>query len=100
MDFRCSQGQQLIKKEDKNSQDFKKNKFFQNPFASILLSNRAQFLSTQSANKYQNSHFCQEKHCYQGQGQGQNILFIDVNAIVIKKNKNKKDFANIKYYNC
>ena len=38
MDFRCLQGQQPTKKDDKDSRDFEKNKSSQNPLVNASLS--------------------------------------------------------------
>ena len=38
MNSQCLQGQQPTKKDDKDSKDYKKNKFSQNPLANALLS--------------------------------------------------------------
>ena len=51
MDFRYPQGQWLIKKEDKDFRDFKKNKSSQNPLINISSSNKAQFSSIQLVKK-------------------------------------------------
>ena len=60
-----------------------------------------QSLLAQLTKKNQNSYSCQEKPYRQGQGQGQNTPTTGVNAITIRKNKDKtkKDLGNIEYYN-
>ena len=98
----CLQGQQPTKKDDKGSRDFEKNKPSQNLIANTSSSSSGtQFSLAQLIKKDQNNCFCWVKLCCQGQSQDQNIPTIDINATAIRKNKNKdkKDLANIKYYN-
>ena len=98
MDSQCLWEQQLTKKDDKDSRDFEKNKSSQNPLAntSLLLSSENQSLLVQAIKKEQNIRSCRGKLCCQGQDQGQNTPTTSVNAIVIRKDKDKdkKDLAN------
>ena len=100
IDSQCPCGQQPTKKEDKDSKDFKKNKFSQN------LPANASSSGTQSSpaqpKKEQNSHF--RRGGFWQQSQGQNTPATSVNATDVRKDKDKdkdkKDLSNIECYTC
>ena len=100
MDSQCLWGQQSTKKDDKDSSNYKKNKFSQNPPANVL-SSRTQSSPAQPK-KEQNSRSHQVGPWQQGQGQ--NIFATGVNATAVRKdkdkNKNKKNLSNIECYTC
>ena len=88
MDSQCPWGQRLIKKDDKDS--------------NISSSSGTQSLLTQPTKKDQNNCSRLGGTCRQDQCQGQNTPATGVNSTAIKKkkDKNKKNLANIECYNC
>ena len=100
IDSQCLWGQRPTKKDNKDSRNYKKNKFSQNPPANAS-SSRTQSSPTQPK-KDQNSRFCQEGP--RRQSQDQNTPATGVNATAVRKNKDKdkdkKDLSNIECYTC
>ena len=100
MDSRYPRGQRPIKKEDKDSRDYEKNKFSQNPPTNTSSSGTQSSLA--QPKKEQNSRSRRGEP--RRQGQGQNTPATGVNATAVRKDKDKdkdkKDFSNIEYYTC